>query len=335
MERISVLVAVYNAEKTLRRCLDSLIHQTLGEEVQIICIDDASTDASLAIIREYEEKYNNVDVVALKKNRGQAHARNQGIPLVRGFVTTFLDSDDYLAPDALEQALIPFEHNSQTDAVLFNLVLVYPDGTEKEYSQTSFECISGYDAFTKALSWDIHGVYVARSELYKQFPYDETCYCYSDDNTTMTHYLHSKEVRCCTGKYYYVQHDESCTHQINVNRFEWIKANMNLHKNLVKWSMPKDIINIYEKTRWNVLLGCFWFYHRYKNRLSKQDRDYALTTMHEAWKDIDTRSCLPPSLKYKPGYMPLKWSWTLFRWQEWMLYMLRKLKYDKDGNKKR
>lgn len=334
MERVSVLVAVYNAEATLRRCLDSLLAQTIGG-VQIICVDDASTDASPSILREYEARHDNVDVVTLHTNRGQAHARNQGIPLIRAPFTAFLDSDDYMSPDTLEQAVSTFEEHPETDCVLLDVRYVYPDGRQHGYRTPPFTSMSGYEAFVKSLNWDVHGWYVARTSLYQQFPFDDSCHSYSDDNVTMAHYLHSREVRCCSGKYYFVQNAGSCTHQTTARRFEWLKANMSMHRQLAAWQMKKEVIDIYEGHRWRVLLDCFWFYHRHRSMLSKQDRAYAMSTLHEAWKDIDTRSCLPPSLKYKPGYMPLKWSWTLFRWQEWMLYMLRKLKYDKDGNKKR
>lgn len=334
MEKVSVLVAVHNAENTLKRCLDSLIHQSISG-VQIICIDDASTDASMSILREYKDRHDNVEIVALEHNQGQAKARNQGIPLIRAPFTAFLDSDDYMAPDALEKAINVFEEHHETDCVLLDVRYIYPDKKEHGYRTPPFVSMSGYDAFIKALRWDVHGWYVARTHLYRQFPFDDSCHSYSDDNVTMAHYLHSREVRCCSGKYFFVQNDGSCTHQITARRFEWLKANMSMHRQLTAWKMKKEVIDIYEEQRWYVLLDCFWFYHRYRGRLSEQDRDYALKTMHEAWKDIDTRTCLPGRVKHKLGYMPLKWSWTLFRWQEWVLYMLRKLKYDADGNRKK
>ena len=64
MEKVSVLVAVHNAEKTIRRCIDSLLCQTIGD-VQIICVDDASTDASLTILNDYAAQHSCVTVIAL------------------------------------------------------------------------------------------------------------------------------------------------------------------------------------------------------------------------------------------------------------------------------
>lgn len=325
MEKVSVLVAVYNAEKTIRRCIDSLLCQTIGD-VQIICVDDASTDASLDILNDYAAYHNNIDVIALPENRGQAHARNQGIPLIKAPFTAFLDSDDYMAHDALEKAYKMFMKHEDTDCVLLNVRYIYPDGREHGYRTPPFDQMKGYDAFAKALNWDVHGWYVARTELYRKFPFDETCHSYSDDNVTMAHYLHSRMVRCCDGKYFFTQNDGSCTHQATVRRFDWLKANMSMRRQLLTWGLKKDVLDIYERHRWFVLLDCFWFYHKHRTQFSSQDHTHALSIMHEAWKDIDTSTCLPWRIRHKPGYMPIKWSWTLFRWQEWVLYMTRRIR---------
>ena len=121
MPQISVLVSVYNAVDTLPQCLDSLLHQTM-KELQIICIDDASTDTSLQLLQRYQREHPDlIDIVALPDNHGQGYARNQGIPLVKAPLTAFLDSDDYLAPDALEQVLLTFQSHPATDCVLFDV----------------------------------------------------------------------------------------------------------------------------------------------------------------------------------------------------------------------
>ena len=330
MPKVSVLVAVYNAEKTLSRCLDSLLSQSIGE-VQIICIDDASTDSSLTILRQYAATHSCIEVVALDTNHGQAYARNQGIPLIKSPLTAYLDSDDYMSADALEQAFHVFDTHHDTDCVLLDVRYVYDDGREHGYHAPPFDIMTGQEAFVKSLRWDIHGIYVARTELYRRFPFDESCRSYSDDNVTMAHYLHSREVRCCTGRYFFVQHEDSCTHQPTVTRFDWLLANMSMHRQLLQWNMPLDIINIYEEQRWYVLLNCFWFYHRNKHIFSSKERTHALHILHKAWQDIDTSSCLPTSIRWKPGYMPIKWSWTVFQLQEWMLYLIRKLRGMEDG----
>ena len=332
MPEVSVLVAVYNAASTLPRCLDSLLNQTL-HDIQIICIDDASTDTSPQILQQYQEKHSNIDIIPLPENHGQAYARNQGIPLIKAPFTAFLDSDDYLAPNALQLVMDIFQKHPSTDCVQFDVRYIYPDGHEHGYRQPQPQCITGHEAFVKALTWDMHGWYVARTQLYQQYPFDDTCHSYSDDNVTMAHYLHSREVRWCNGRYYFVQNDESCTHQATTRRFDWLTANESLHNSLVQWGIESDSINLYEQQRWNVLLDCFWFYHRNKKKFTQTQRTEALLKLHHAWNSIDTRH-LPYKVRFKPGYMPLHPFWVLFKWQEWALYMFRKLKYDENGKKK-
>ena len=333
MPEVSVLVAVYNAAATLPRCLDSLLNQTLTP-VQIICIDDASTDASPQILRHYQQQHPTcIDVVELTENHGQAYARNQGIPLIKAPFTAFLDSDDYLAPDALQAAVETFRQHDETDCVLLDVRYTYPDGHTHGYRTRPFDRMTGYEAFLKALRWDVHGWYVARTWLYQQYPYDDTCHSYSDDNTTMAHYLHSREVRCCPGKYYFVQHDDSYTHQPGMGRFDWLAANESLHQSLLQWGIETRVVDSYEEQRWLVLIGCFQFYCQHRQLFTHPQRASALQKLRHAWQSIHVKS-LPRRLWHKPGYMPLRPFWTLFVWQEWVFYMFRRLRYDSNGQKK-
>ncbi len=95
MIKVSVIVPVYNTKKYLRRCLDSLVNQTL-EELEILLVNDGSTDGSDEILREYEKKYEGRVRVLEKENGGQATARNLGIRESRGQYIGFVDSDDYV-----------------------------------------------------------------------------------------------------------------------------------------------------------------------------------------------------------------------------------------------
>ena len=120
MIEVTILVAVYNAEKYLRECLDSLLYQTL-QKIQVICIDDASTDSSLSIIQEYAQKDKRFEYLSLKENKGQAHARNVGLQQAKGKYICFLDSDDFFSDDALEKAVEVFNNHELTDCVLFHV----------------------------------------------------------------------------------------------------------------------------------------------------------------------------------------------------------------------
>lgn len=108
MVKVSVIIPVYNMEKYLRECLDSVLAQTL-EEIEIICIDDGSVDRSYEILKDYGQRYINV-VLIRQENRGAGSAKNRGIERAKGKYICFMDPDDYYATDrALEQLYIHAE----------------------------------------------------------------------------------------------------------------------------------------------------------------------------------------------------------------------------------
>ena len=108
MDKISIFVAVYNAEKTLKKCVDSLIGQTL-KNTEIILVNDCSKDNSSSICKQYESEYSNVIAIDNPYNVGVSATRNNGIEKAKGDYICFVDSDDYVEPDYLEQLLNNFK----------------------------------------------------------------------------------------------------------------------------------------------------------------------------------------------------------------------------------
>ena len=95
MKKVSVIIPVYNAEKFLVKCIESLVKQTL-EEIELIFINDGSTDLSLQILKKYERNFPQKVIVYSKENGGQASARNYGIQKSNGKYIGFVDADDYV-----------------------------------------------------------------------------------------------------------------------------------------------------------------------------------------------------------------------------------------------
>jgi glycosyltransferase involved in cell wall biosynthesis len=100
MKKVSIVIPCYNTEKYLRKCLDSVIHQTL-QDIEIICVNDASPDASARILLEYEQMDKRIKVITFEQNRGVSAARNVGLYAAAGEYVGFIDSDDWPAPDFL------------------------------------------------------------------------------------------------------------------------------------------------------------------------------------------------------------------------------------------
>jgi glycosyltransferase involved in cell wall biosynthesis len=108
MPKVSVIIPVYNAEKYLRKCLNSVVNQTL-RDIEIICVNDGSTDGSLAILEEYAKKDSRI-VVINQKNQGAGLARNKALKCAHGRYFVFMDPDD-------------FYPNDNTLALLFNTIV--------------------------------------------------------------------------------------------------------------------------------------------------------------------------------------------------------------------
>lgn len=125
MAVISVVIPVYNVEKYLRRCLDSVIKQTL-KDIEIICVNDGSTDNSQAILEEYALKDERIKVVT-KECEGVSEARNKGIECVNSPYIAFVDSDDWIEECTFEEAYKAIE-KYKTDFVCFGYQKVYEDG---------------------------------------------------------------------------------------------------------------------------------------------------------------------------------------------------------------
>lgn len=118
---LSVIVPFYNSEKYFSECLKSVINQTL-KNIEIILIDDCSTDGSAEIAQKYANKDKRIKILKHNKNKGQGEARNTGLEIAKGKYIGFLDSDDYLATDIFEKAVCKAEDTAAI-GVSFNVYL--------------------------------------------------------------------------------------------------------------------------------------------------------------------------------------------------------------------
>ncbi len=131
--KISIIVPVYNVEKYLSECIDSLINQTY-KNIEIILVDDGSTDKSGKICDEYAKKDSRI-IVIHKKNGGVSNARNKGIKIASGDYITFVDSDDWLKTSTFENLVIQIK-KQQPDIIKFSYIKKCGE-FEKEYKFTT------------------------------------------------------------------------------------------------------------------------------------------------------------------------------------------------------
>ena len=114
----SIIIPVYNSEKYLFQCIQSVLNQKYSN-LEIIIVDDYSTDKSIEIIRSFAKKYNNIKIICNKKNEGVSVCRNKGITNAVGKYIIFLDNDDYLINNGLKKLANLIQNNNGTNLVIF------------------------------------------------------------------------------------------------------------------------------------------------------------------------------------------------------------------------
>ncbi|MDO5824631.1 glycosyltransferase [Methanobrevibacter sp.] len=134
MTKLSVILPVYNVENYLKRCLESIVNQTLND-IEIICINDGSTDNSLKILEDFAKEDKRIQILS-QENKGQGIARNRGLDIAKGEYLIFIDSDDYIPQYALEK-LYENATNNDSDMVMFKLA-DFVDEDHLNYSKPRF-----------------------------------------------------------------------------------------------------------------------------------------------------------------------------------------------------
>lgn len=150
MRKISVIVPVYNTEKYIEKCLDSLVNQTM-DDIEIIVVNDGSIDNSENIIKRYEEKHNNIKYIK-KENGGLSDARNCGIKQATGKYLAFVDSDDYIDKSLFSK--LEKYINDNYDLIKFKTIKINKDNKQEKFDGPVFNLKSGQEAFNELYDKD-------------------------------------------------------------------------------------------------------------------------------------------------------------------------------------
>lgn len=167
---ISVIIPVFNAEKHLKRCLDSILNQTY-HDFEIILVDDGSTDNSRLICEEYKRKDSRIEVYS-NSNKGPGPARNYGIEMAKGDYIYFMDSDDEILPNLLEENY-NIAIKTEADIVCFSyLKIIYKNRkptSERRYGISSSKLLINEEI--PGIFWELQDnelVYTLWNKLYKR-----------------------------------------------------------------------------------------------------------------------------------------------------------------------
>ncbi|MDF7639225.1 glycosyltransferase family 2 protein [Lactobacillus sp. ESL0791] len=176
--QVSLIVAAYNEERLLPRCLTSLAQQDFTKKYEVIVVDDGSTDKTPAIIQKYIANYPEIFKSIRQKNSGQAVARNNGLKIARGKYLGFTDADDWVEPDYIS-ALYANIEKYQSDVAVCDVHKIFVD-QNKEKDVRTLPCAEGliavdaYMTVAESNSYSWNKLY--RREIWQSFQFKQMVY---------------------------------------------------------------------------------------------------------------------------------------------------------------
>ncbi len=220
---VTVIVPIYNGEKYIERCIESIINQSY-KNVKIICIDDNSNDNSKNIINNYA-KFNDIKYIKNNEHLGVALSRNKGIKIADSDYIMFLDCDDWLDLNCIEKAIHKFNCDTDIDIVIWEIKTAYDSSQiSSRYNYLYNNIITGSMA-TSLLSHTVENEFflspLLGCKLFKKSLLDDNNILfpntiYEDDMFSFLAFINSKKVGLITGSsLYYYQHSESITHHFS------------------------------------------------------------------------------------------------------------------------
>lgn len=204
---ISVIIPVYNVEKNLRKCIDSVLEQR-DVKYEIILVNDGSTDLSPIICDEYAQKYDSISVIH-KKNEGLGYARNSGLDVAKGEYIFFLDSDDWIVPDTFLH-LLNIARENNTEIVCFQFIRVSDQNYVLKKQPklevkivNNFELMKEYFSGMSATAW---------SKMYKREIFNISRFSkvsIHEDAYSMHLFMECAKKAAITNQIYYIQYIRS------------------------------------------------------------------------------------------------------------------------------
>lgn len=279
MQKISIIIPVYNVEKYIKKCLDSVINQTY-KNIEIIVIDDGSTDKSSSICDEYAKKDKRIRVIH-QENKGLSGARNTGLKYITGDYITFIDSDDYVEKDYVEY-LYNLIIEDDYDISACNFVKIYEKNIDKKNGDNKY-ILNREQAFSMMLDIENNFTTTAWAKLYKKnlfkdikFPENEI---YEDIETTGNILLKiNKMIYSEKPKYnYYIRIGSLSYSNYSIQELDRIKHSKELiDKAILKFPKVKEYAIIFYISNLIAVCNKQLFSNIYKTNEIKYTKKYIL-----------------------------------------------------------
>ena len=289
MPKVSVIIPVYNVEKYLKQCLDSVVNQTL-KDIEIICIDDGSTDSSPEILQEYVKKDERIKIIT-QQNKGSASARNSGIKKAKGEYIGFIDADDYISINYYEE-LYNAATKSNADISATNQIILVENGQQNLKKCGINNCDKKIISI-KDKSKIIITTGVSCNKIYKnKFLKQNKINCLEIKNPAEDNYFTDLAVICANKiainnncSYYYVIHNNSQTQKLKTKMdFKVFDVYKLIENRILKMPIKKN-----DKFLWLKII----------NERKKRDFKVFYDTMSPEYKEefkAETKKYLPPEL---------------------------------------
>ncbi len=252
--KVSVIVPIYNTEKYIGKCLSSLVNQTL-QDIEIICVNDGSTDNSMITVRKFANKDPRIKIIE-QENKKQGAARNAGMKIATGEYIGFVDSDDWVDLDFYEK-LYNTAKNHNFDIALGTNVRVKKNCNKKRLNITEEkEYTSVQDKFDINVQWKnpcpTNKIYKRDLLLKHDIKWPEDVYCEDRIFTLKTIYYANGIVTVPNINYYYFSNPNSTVNNRRVQHLKKMRTDKNNANKEVLCFLKEHNVNVRDKNFWAI-----------------------------------------------------------------------------------
>lgn len=272
--KLSIIIPVFNGEKNISRCLDSLKNQT-EKEFQLIIIDDGSTDNSWEIMQNYSSEFSNIKLIQTP-NRGVSSARNLGIAEAEGEYLTFLDCDDWIEKNTIENYYSDLENN---DLLIYNFIT---DNDPYEIKEKKIEDLTKEKAQQLSLDSKVKGyvwnrIYKAQIIKDNHLSFNPDYAFCEDLNFNVKFTVYSEEIKYINQKYYHYENNEE---SVTAQQFSKKKITaLNAISDSITILDSENVKTAYQTHFYHILLSLL-VYGKQENKL---DRDLEKSLRKHLW----------------------------------------------------
>lgn len=284
MSIVSIIVAIYNEEKNIERCIINLSKQDLSE-VEVIFINDGSNDNSLSLINNNINKLKCDVKVINQENQGAASARYNAILMAESEYITILDCDDYYSLDYIGVLKNNILKNKSVDIFMPDMRIQNKNGNFKKLKFYNDEIyLKGYDCLLNSFGgWLVHGcncfrkeIFLSSYKIYFEYNKNNENYINNDEVITRLNFMNSEKVMkiCCS--YYYVYNEFSTTKKLNSKKFLMLRNSIIMcnifHNNDSK--LIKKVLEELLITSFGMLKYYYINFSRIQNKLDWENMIY-------------------------------------------------------------